>query len=229
VSRLLILRPQPGADESAARAEALGLQSVVTPLFTITRCDWNPPDPSAFDALMLTSANAPRLAGPALDQYVSLPCYAVGSSTEVQARRAGFSDVRTGPSDGAALLAQAADDGMRRVLHLCGREHVALGHPSIMITPVVVYSADACNALPSTAEAALAAGALVLVHSPRAGRLLARLVDRSSLERRSIGLAAISSAAADAAGSGWKQCAVAAVPRDEALLELAAKLCKTEG
>jgi uroporphyrinogen-III synthase len=64
---------------------------------------------------------------------------------------------------------------------------------------------------------------VVLVHSPRAGRRLAELVE----SRGSIAIAAISKAAADAAGSGWAEIAIADQPSDEALLALAARLCNT--
>ena len=48
---LLVLRPQPGADATAARAKALGLDAIVTPLFRIEPCAWDMPD-GAFDALL---------------------------------------------------------------------------------------------------------------------------------------------------------------------------------
>jgi uroporphyrinogen-III synthase len=64
-------------------------------------------------------------------------------------------------------------------------------------------------------------GALVLVHSPRAGLRLSELVD----VRGAIAIAAISPAAAEAAGSGWERVESAEAPSDEALLALAARLC----
>ena len=45
--KVLILRPQPGADESAARARALGLDPVVAPLFSLRPRSWEPPGPGA--------------------------------------------------------------------------------------------------------------------------------------------------------------------------------------
>ena len=45
--KVLILRPQPGADETAARARALGLEPLVAPLFTVRPLAWTPPDPAA--------------------------------------------------------------------------------------------------------------------------------------------------------------------------------------
>ena len=63
--KILVLRPQPGADETAARARALGLELVVAPLFAVAPLAWTPPDPAGFDAVMLTSASAARQAATA--------------------------------------------------------------------------------------------------------------------------------------------------------------------
>jgi uroporphyrinogen-III synthase len=220
VSRpLLILRPEPGASETAARARRLGLEPVVAPLFTIVPLAWEPPDPAAFDALLLTSANAARHAGRDLEPFLTLPCWTVGDATAAAAREAEFADVRAGPADGAALAEAVAAAGVRHALHLHGREHVPLSRPGLAVEGRAVYAAEAVSSLP---EAARGCGAAIaLIHSPRAGALFAALVP----ERMHISLAAISPAAAVAAGPGWADVAVAAAPRDEALLELAAKLC----
>jgi uroporphyrinogen-III synthase len=77
------------------------------------------------------------------------------------------------------------------------------------------------------AVAAIEAGALVLVHSPRAARHFAAVALRTGLPCDRIRLAAISPAAAASAGENWMEIVSATRPRDEALLELAAKLCKT--
>lgn len=216
---LLILRPQPGADETAARARALGLEPVVAPLFAVRPLAWEPPDPAAFDAVLLTSANAAREAGPALARFTDLPCWAVGEATAAAAREAGFTDVRTGAGDGTALVQAAAEAGISRVLHLHGREHVPLAWPGLGVESRAVYAAEAAVELPDAARRP--GTAVALVHSPRAGARFAALAE----EKRSIAIAAISRAAAAAAGNGWAEVAVAAAPRDEALLELAVKLC----
>ena len=214
---ILILRPQPAADETAARARALGLEPIVAPLFAIRPLPWELPDDD-FDALLLTSANAARQAG-TLPQR---PCYAVGEATAAAARAAGLRDVLVGPSDGPATLARIRAEGHRRVLHLCGRDHLPLEQDGIEMIRRVVYAAEAVRALPAAARDALAGGAVVLVHSPRAARTLAALVERKDGVR----LAAISPAAAEAAGPGWREVRATARPRDEALLEVAAQLCK---
>ena len=64
-------------------------------------------------------------------------------------------------------------------------------------------------------------GTVALIHSPRAGRRLAELIE----DRSSIAIAAISSAAAEAAGTGWETVEAAEDPTDDALLALAERLC----
>ena len=209
---LLILRPEPGASETAARARAIGLEPVVAPLFTVRGMAGPPVDPGRFDGVLLTSANGARHAPAGL---ASLPCFAVGESTAAAARAAGFRDVRTGPRDGAAAAAMMAAEGVEKALHLCGRDHLAIGSEGVAIERRVVYAAEP---LPRDR---FEGPAVAMIHSARAGARFAELAGDRSL----IAIAAISEAAAAAAGEGWAAKAVASAPRDQALLELAAKLC----
>jgi uroporphyrinogen-III synthase len=179
------------------------------------------------DAVLLTSANACRLGGEQITHFADLPCYAVGAATGDAARSVGFRTVRTGSSDGAAALRMMIEDGAERPLHLCGRDHVALDDPRIVRR--IVYSAEEIPRLPALAAGAVRNGAVALVHSPRAASVFAKLVDQAGLDRSRTCLAAISDAAAASAGIGWRTVAIAPGPRDEALLELAAKLCKIGG
>jgi uroporphyrinogen-III synthase len=223
---ILVLRPQPGAEETARRARDIGLDPIVAPLFTIAAREWRAPDPQRFDAVMLTSANAPLLAGPALAPFTRLPAFAVGEATAKAACGAGFADVRTGPSDAAALAELMAADGVRTAFHPCGEDRVALREAGFEIVSVPVYAAEPVAALPAAAAEALDRGAVALLHSPRAAALFATL---ATGRRSGTRIAAISAAAAEAAGHGWLAVAVAERPRDQALLELAAKLCQNEG
>ncbi|HLL59827.1 MAG TPA: uroporphyrinogen-III synthase, partial [Allosphingosinicella sp.] len=173
---LLILRPQPGADASAARARDMGMEAVVAPLFEIVPVKWEAPDPANVGAVVLTSANAPRHAGPQLDAFAHLPCYAVGEATAAAAEEAGLAEVHTGPSDGAALIELLGEQGVERALHLCGRDNHPLEHPDVTLIRRIVYAAEPVYALPPQAEQAVANGALALLHSPRAAALFERLV-----------------------------------------------------
>lgn len=210
--KLLVLRPEPGGSETAARARAMGLEPVLAPLFAVRPVAGPPADSSLYDAVLLTSANGARHAPAGL---AALPCFAVGESTAEAARAAGFADVRTGSSDGAAAAAMMAAAGVRRALHLCGYDHLPVAAAGVAIERRVVYSAEPIE------RERLDGPAVAMIHSARAGARFAQLAG----DRSSIAVAAISSAAAAAAGEGWAVKAVAAAPRDQALLELAAKLC----
>jgi len=216
--RVLILRPQPGADETAEKARAMGLEPVLAPLFKVRPLAWTAPDSRNFDAVFVTSANGVRLAGDGLTSFVDLPCYAVGQRTAAAAEAAGFADVRAGPGDGRALAAMAIAEDVSAAVHFCGRDHIELGPP--VVAEIPVYAADPAKTLPEGIAYDLA-----LLHSPRAAALFAELIGG----RGAIRIAAISEQVSAAAGTGWRSVSVAEAPREQALLELAAKLCQNGG
>ena len=220
---IVLLRPQPGAARSAATARSMGLNALIAPIFGIVPIRWSPPSAKDHDAIVFTSAAAPHQAGSALAAYTHLPCYAVGDATAEAARLAGFSLIREGSSDAAALALMINADGVARPLHLCGQDSVGL--PLGNVVQRIVYSAEALSTLESDAAEALREGAIALLHSPRAGRHFASLAEQTGLSRSRIRIAAISDAAAAAVGPGWREVAVAAAPRDPVLLELARSMC----
>jgi uroporphyrinogen-III synthase len=218
---LAVLRPEPGNAATAAAIEAMGLAAIRLPLFDIHAIDWTPPDVARFDALLLTSANAPRHAGPGLAALRGLPVHAVGEATATAARDAGLEVVAVGDRDGAALVAAAAASGVRRGLLLGGRDRALASNP-IIAQAIAVYASDPV-VVPVEALDQLA-GAVVLLHSPRAARRVADLIDRAGIDRGTVRLAAISAAAADAAGADWEHIAAAPSPDDTALIVLARAL-----
>jgi len=216
-----VLRPEPGNAATAAAIEAAGLTAIRLPLFEIHAIDWTPPDVTRFDALLLTSANAARHAGLGLAGLRSLPVHAVGEATAAAAREAGLEVVAVGDRDGAALVAAAAASGVRRGLLLGGRDR-ALGSDPIIAEAIAVYASDPVDVPAETLDQL--AGSVVLVHSPRAARRIADLIDRAGIDRRTMRLAAISAAAAHAAGGDWERVATAASPDDATLIALARTL-----
>lgn len=213
MTRLLVLRPEPGAGATAARAEAAGFAVTVAPLFTVGPVEWRAPE-GPVDAVMMTSANAARYGGAGLAAWRDHPLHVVGAATGAAARAAGFRDVRVGGPDAAALVAALGQAG--RVLHLAGREHRGpLPEGGVRR---VVYAADAVTALPPAARTALSDGAVALLHSPRAAALFAGLIADAGFSRGRIAIAALSPAVAGAAGAGWAGVRVAATPDDAALL-----------
>jgi uroporphyrinogen-III synthase len=216
-----VLRPEPGNAATAAAIEALGLTAIRLPLFEIRAIDWVAPEASRFDALLLTSANAPRHAGPGLAVLKGLPVHAVGTATAAIARDAGLKVVAVGDHDATALVAAAAASGVSNALLIGGRDRAMGEHPIIAETIAVYASEPIAVALEALDQLA---GSVVLVHSARAARRVADLVDRAGIDRRTIRIAAISAAAADAAGGGWERIVAAATPDDAALIALARSL-----
>lgn len=213
---LLVLRPQPGADATAAKATALGFHVAVVPLFRIVPRDWTVPAGS-FDALLVTSANAARQIAGRVDDAARL--YAVGQATADAAREAGFFDVIEGAGSVARIVRRALDDGIQSLLHLAGEDRTAFDHQGARIDTRIVYAAEPMEPSAALFEA-LAAGAVTLLHSVRAAR---RFRDLAGAGHR---VAAISPDVLAAAGDGWAAAITADRPSDDALLAAAARLCQ---
>jgi len=210
--RVVVLRPEPGASETMARAQALGLDAVSIPLFAVEPVAWDVPSAADFDGLLLTSANAIRHGGEQLAQLRGLKVYAVGKATADAARAAGFDVVATGDSGVERLLDSIELD--LTLLHPGGEQRTDVSGD---ITPLVVYRATPIE----HPDISGIQGSVILVHSPRVGRRLAELVK----DRGASAIVAISEAAAQSVGAGWERIENADEPTDEALLALAARLC----
>ncbi|MBW8754683.1 MAG: uroporphyrinogen-III synthase [Sphingomonadales bacterium] len=222
---VIVIRPQPGCDATLSAARALRLEAHGFPLFEVRAAAWNPPAPDTFDAVLLGSANAPRLAGPALAAYAGKPAYAVGAATAEIARAAGLEVVLAGAGGLETVLGQLAP-GHRRLLRLSGRERVALAAPrGVSIEERVVYASEPLP-LPGALAAMLHQPALVLLHSAEAARHFAALCQQHGIDRAPIALAAIGPRVAQAAGPGWAALRAAASPSDAALLALAQEMCQ---
>lgn len=208
---LFIVRAEPGATQTVRRAKAMGMDARSVPLFDIGPLDWTPPDPSDFDAILLTSANAVRHGGGGLDRLKNLPVHAVGQATARAAREVGFTVHSVGEGGLTDLKLPPG-----RLLHLAGRHHLPAG----VAQTVCVYEARTIDRPAGLEEVR---DCVVAVHSPAAGRRLAELVGA----RSRIVVAAISQAAAAACGAGWERVEAADKPNDDALLALAAGLCES--
>lgn len=211
---LVVLRPEPGASATAARATALGFEVRRYPLFAAEPVAWTL-SAGRFDALLVTSANAVRHGG----SLPALPVHAVGEASAAAARAAGLQVLTVGEGGVDALLERLPE--RLRLLHLAGEERIEPVGASQSITSVAVYR---MAPLPLPA-ASLIEDTVALIHSPAAGRRLSEV----DVARERVRVAAISPAAAAACGSGWALCEAADAPNDRALLSLAAKLCKEQG
>lgn len=215
--RVLVLRPEPDASATVKRAGERGLDAVAVPLFEVQAEEWKAPEAASFEGVLLTSANAVRHGGEPLQAFRGLKTYAVGEATAAAARDAGFDVAATGDSGVDRLLGSIEPD--LKLFHPCGKDRREPGEARQEIIAVPVYSARAIDA----PDLSVAPESVALVHSPRAARRFAELVDA----RDTIMVAAISDAAAEALGQGWQSVDIAEQPSDEALLALAARLCDT--
>lgn len=216
---VIVLRPEPGNAATMAKALAMRMDARACPLFETRGVAWSCPAPANFTAILFTSANGARLAGPGRMRYLHLPAFAVGDATAEAAREAGFSSVVTGESDVARLTAKIATLGRHRLLHLSGAEISEIDFMGVEVERRIVYDSEVVPPTAAMLEL-LAGGGVVLVHSPRAAARLAEIV----LDRYVLELVTISARTAEAAGEGWRRVAIAAYPRDEAVLEAAAQI-----
>lgn len=226
--KILIIRPQPGNDASAARAREAGFTAIQLPLFEVRARNWDAPDPAHFDALLITSANAVRHAGPQLNIFLALPVHAVGSNSARVAAAAGLKIATIGTAGVASALENARVAGHRRLLWLTAEDQMASEAPADMqVDPRIVYASEPAS-LDDNADEKLREADIVALHSARAARQFADWVGQVGLDRNRFYLAAFSHAIAKAAGEGWRGIAIADRPEDQALLSAVHALVRVD-
>lgn len=149
--RVLVTRPQPGADETAQRLVEHGFAPILLPLTRIVAlAPGDLGDLSRFDAVTLTSVNAVRHTPPELIAALrNKPAFAVGDVSAKAARAAGFATVHAAAgtaADLAPLMASKLAPGSR-VLHLAAVERTAgfiedLAARGIVLEVIEIYRAD---------------------------------------------------------------------------------------
>src|SRR3569623_3441241 len=112
---MLVTRPEPDASETAARLNALDIETVIDPLLIAHTLPTSLPPAEGFAALAVTSANALRALAHRgdLSGYRGLPLYAVGDRTAETARRLGFGNVASAGGTANALVALLVEAGAK--------------------------------------------------------------------------------------------------------------------
>jgi uroporphyrinogen-III synthase len=167
--RLLVTRPEPEGEETAARLRARGHEVLVAPLLRIEAATDAELGAGPWSGIVMTSRNAARAIGhPRHAELRGLPVFAVGRRTAEAARAAGFSDVLSADGDADDLvrliLARRAAIG-GRLLYLAGADRAAdvagqLREGGLSADTVAIYRAVAALDLPDSVRTALAAGSL---------------------------------------------------------------------
>lgn len=192
--RVLVTRPQPGADATAQRLGRMGHAPLILPLTRIEPAESlgeAPRHPAGFDAVILTSANALRH-GDALPlpAFTHLPLLAVGDASARAARAAGFRHVTAAQGDGASLveLARRTLEPGARLFYPTGRPRTEGFEENLVQAGFAVTTLETYRAVPIAHDdatvIALLAGSppdAALVHSSHAARLLLALAGRPAL------------------------------------------------
>lgn len=232
----LVTRPQPGADETAARLRARGHEVLVDAL---TRIEYaaEPDIDETPAAIAITSRNGVRALGlwGAAKAWRDLPLFAVGESSAAAARDAGFRRIETADGDVghlAALIRRRFASGAGPVLYPAARDRAGdlageLAAAGIRTVMVEAYRAVAADRFEPAVAAALRAGAVdaVLFHSRRSANVFVDLAVAVGLgdRVRSARLVALSARVAEPlAALGTATVAVAVRPDEAALIDLAA-------
>ncbi len=172
--RILLTRPEPDAERSAAALRALGHDVILAPLLRIEML----PDAELGDgpwaAILVSSVNAARAITlhNRCHELRALPVFAVGERSAQAMRRAGFSDVTSADGDVAVLakLVAARMQPPAQLLYLAGAERavdLAAALPNFAVCVAVIYRAVAAQTLPDAAVQALKTGIDAVLHFSR--------------------------------------------------------------
>ena len=102
---ILVTRPQPDNETTAAALRAKGFEVLLAPMLRFEPVAFHDDADARYGAVIVTSANALRAIAPISPAagLLTLPLFAVGERTAEAARHAGFGDVAVADGNAAAL------------------------------------------------------------------------------------------------------------------------------
>jgi len=174
--RLLLTRPEPDAQRTAAALRAQGHHVIIAPLLRIAPTADAQIGAGPWAALLITSANAAYAiaAHAGVTPLRTLPVFAVGRRSAEAMAAAGFADVTTadGNVGDLARLVAARLQPAAPLLYLAGEDRSGdlagdLRARGFVVETVIVYRAIAATGLPPAAAEALAGGVDGVLHFSR--------------------------------------------------------------
>ena len=183
--KIWITRAQPAADVTADRVRALGHQPLLAPLLEVRNLSNVDIDLAGVAAIAFTSANGVRAFAERSGDR-DLKVFAVGAATAQAARQAGFRSVLSSEGDVSALargIAARRSELKGVVLHagaaeLAGDLSGELAQAGIEARRLILYETRPVALSETQLKAVLRANA-VLLHSPRAARVLASVLRKN--------------------------------------------------
>ena len=233
--RLLVTRPEPDGDQTAAGLRARGHEVLVAPLLHIAALPEADLGAGPWWGVIMTSSNAARAIAqhPRCRELTGLPVFAVGKRTAAAAQAAGFADVVSADGDAGDLVRVVQAQPHRAsgtLLYLAGADRAAdvagtLSSQGLRVDTAVIYRAAAVRELPALASAALAAGEIdgVLHFSRRSAEIYLNCAVRAGLLDRALAplqYCLSRQMAEPLAAAGASKIAIAARPTEAALFDL---------
>jgi uroporphyrinogen-III synthase len=230
--RLLVTRPEPECERTAALLRARGHEVRVLPLLRIEAAGQAQLGAGPWGAVLLTSANAVRAAAVQrrFRELVGLPAYVVGARTAAAATAAGFAPVISAVGDVDDLIALVAAQPPATtlpLLYLAGSDLSgdlagALRSRGLQVDTAVIYRSVMVADLRPDVRAALAAGQIdaVLHYSARSAAAFLAAVTTAGivdLSTRIKHLCLSPQVAAPLIAAGATAVVVASEPNEQAL------------
>ncbi|MEZ5953586.1 MAG: uroporphyrinogen-III synthase [Hyphomonas sp.] len=221
---VIVTRAEPGASETMARLEAMGVTAIRSPMLELAALPGMTPDLTGIAHIVFTSANGVRFFADATDWRAGR-AWCVGPSTADAARAAGFPDVHEGSGDAVALagdMIAVLPAGTRGILHVANEAAAGdlvarLKAAGLGAQFLALYETRPARTLTPAAGTALASGpCYVLVHSARGAAAFAGVCADLG---RVVVVAISAAAAAPLDGKGAAAIVTAAAPNEDALLE----------
>lgn len=221
-----VSRTAPGADRTACAVEALGYRSLQAPLLVANPDFARPAEDLALDAVAALAFTSDK--GLIFADWTprrDWPVFCVGDYTAKAARERGFTDVRSAGGDARDLAKLLRRDwpGLKAEGHLLVPTAVEpAADLSVMLRGEVPVRLVAVYETTETSAPLPEAFDIVLLHSPRAARALARRLSDGGAAGR-IAIALSEAVAAPLSPLGFKEIRIAAHPDEASLLEALGK------
>jgi uroporphyrinogen-III synthase len=239
---VLVTRPHSDGEATAQALQARGFEVLLAPMLRFEPVPFHDDDEARYDAVIVTSANAPRAIAGELEGHriLKLPVFAVGEHTAASARDAGFTKVISAKGDAEALrkllLARVKAKQLKKsatLLYLAGADlardlagelaekgFTVITRTTYRMVPVPRLPQDVCNAFMAHRIEA------VLHYSRRSARAFLDAARAAGIEISALALPQCCISASVAAilhDAGATQVTTAASPDEAALFEALAR------
>ena len=235
---VLVTRPLPDGETTAAELRAHGFAAVVAPMLRFEPFGFADEAEPPYGGIVVTSANAVRAVEPQLanSPLRKLPLFAVGDRTAAVARAAGFAKVFSADGDAANLRDLVVESAKAKklkkkspLLYLAGEEISRdlagdLREQGFEVVTHIAYRMVPARSLPGEVVDGIAAGRIeaVLDYSRRSARAFVEAARAGGVEISALALpqCCLSAAVAEIVReAGATQVTVAARPEENALSE----------